>query len=496
MGGSNFVRLVALIRAGKPTVISFRNLAALLLLCVTTTVAQVKAPPAFASDRIPPERLAQYSDLAVRWMQQYLQIDTTNPPGHEARATSWMKQILDAEGIENRVFELASGRANLWARLPATVPAERRQRPIVLLNHTDVVTSDPSHWTHPPFSGALDHGALYGRGAQDMKNEGLAQLVVLVMIKREQLPLARDVIFLATADEEAGNLGVDWMVRHPELLENAEFLINEGGENREEDGRVLYVSVDTAEKSPYWVHLVAHGEAGHGSRPLADAAPNRLVRALERVLAWETPMRLLPAAEEFLKGRAPLERGPRAAWFRDPRRAMSDPKFRAYVHSDPDLAYLFRDTIALTMLGGSAQTNVIPPDAWANLDIRLLPGEDPARFQAELKRVIADPEITIEHMGTFFKANSSSTDTLLYRSIERVAGRYFPGARVFPVMTSGYNECQRYRELGIVSYGFTPYVSTEAESNTEHGNDERVRVEEVRRAPRVLYDVVAGVAAP
>ena len=479
------------------TVIPSRNLAALvLLLFCTVAAAQVQSPQPFASDRIPPEHLQQYSDLAVGWMQQYLQIDTTNPPGNEARATTWMKKILDAEGIENRVFEIAPGRANLWARMPATVPAEQRKRPIILLNHTDVVTSDPSHWSHPPFSGVLDHEVLYGRGAQDMKDEGLAQLVVLVMLKREKLPLGRDVIFLATADEEASNIGVDWMVRHPEFLENAEFLINEGGENREENGRVLYVGVDTAEKSPYWVHLVAHGEAGHGSRPLTDSAPNRLIRALGRVLAWETPLMLLPAAEEFLKGRAPLESGQRAAWFRDPRRAMSDPKFRAYVNSDPDLAYLFRDTIALTMLGGSAQTNVIPADAWANLDIRLLPGQDPARFHAGLKRVINDPEITIEHLGVFFKANSSPTDTLLYRSIERAAGRYFPGARVFPVMTSGYNECQRYRELGIVSYGFTPYASTEAESDTEHGNDERVRVEQVRRAPRVLYDVVAGVAAP
>lgn len=439
--------------------------------------------------------MEQYSDLAVRWVQEYLRIDTTNPPGNEARATSWMKKILDEEGIENRVFEIAPGRTNLWAKLPATVPAAEKKRPIILLNHTDVVTSDASHWKHPPFSGAIDGGAIYGRGAQDMKNEGLAQLVTLVMLKRERLPLARDVIFLATADEEAMNLGVDWMVRHPELLENAEFLINEGGENREENGRVLYIGLDTAEKSPYWLHLVAHGQPGHGSRPLADSAPNRLARALNRVLAWETPLRLLPVAENFLKGRAALERGQRAAWFRDPRRAMKDPKFRAYVNSDPDVSYLFRNTIALTMMGGSAQTNVIPAEAWANLDVRLLPGEDPARFQAELKRIINDPEISITPLGTFFKANSSPTGTDLYRSIERAAARYFPGAPVFPVLTSGYNECQRYRELGITAYGFTPYSSTEAESDTEHGNDERVRVEQVRRAPRVLYDVVAGVAS-
>ncbi len=463
----------------------------LLILGLAATVqAQAAAP--FASDRIPAARMQQYSDLAERWMQEYLQIDTTNPPGNEARATAWMKRILDAEGIENRVFEIVPGRANLWAKVPATVVP--RKRPIILLNHTDVVTSDAAHWTHPPFSGALGHGALYGRGAQDMKNEGLAQLVVMVMLHREKFPLARDVIFLATADEEAEGIGVDWMMQHTELLENAEFLINEGGENREENGHVLSVSLDVAEKTPYWLHLVAHGTAGHGSHPLPDSATNRLARALNRVIAWEPPLVLLPSVEAFLRRQAPLETGQRAAWFRDPHQAMKDPRFRAYIHSDPDIAYMFRNTVSLTMLGGSQQTNVIPSDAWANLDVRLLPGEEPARFQAELRKVINDPNITIEPIGIFRKANSSPINTELFRAIEKVAARYFDGAPVSPRLTSGYDECQRYRELGIVAYGFTPYSATEAESDSEHGNDERVRVEQVRRAPRVLYDVVAEAA--
>jgi len=472
-----------------------RNDPALLaLLLLSVTLLAQPAPPAvhFASDSIPPERLQQYSDLAERWMQEYLQIDTTNPPGNEARATGWFKKILDAEGIESRVFEIAPGRANLWAKLPATVTP--RKRPFVMLNHTDVVTSDPAHWTHPPFSGAVDKGVMYGRGAQDMKNEGLAQLVTLIMLKREKLPRDRDIIFLATADEEANGIGVDWMMQHPELLENAEFLINEGGVNLEENGRVTYVGVDVGEKSPFWLRLTAHGTPGHGSRPLPDSAPNRLVRTLSRVIAWETPLKLLPQVALFLQRMAPLEKGQRAAWFRDPRAALKDPRFRAAVNSDPGLAYMFRNTVAVTMFGGSQQTNVIPPDAWANLDVRLLPGEDPAAFEAALKKMINDPGITIEHLSTFRKANSSPTDTALFRAIEKTSARYFPGAPVTPRLTSGYNECQRYRELGIVGYGYSPYAATEPETHSEHGNDDRVRVEQVRRAPRVLYDVVAEVA--
>ncbi len=164
-----------------------------------------------ASPRIPAERMQQYSDLSVTWMQEYLRIDTTNPPGNEMKAVAFYKKILDQEGIENRVFEYSPGRGDLWARLPATTEQNSHfrqnrpevghpQRPIVLLNHMDVVTSDASHWRVPPFSGEIKDGWIWGRGAQDMKNEGLAQLVVMVMLKREKVALDRDVIFLAVAD--------------------------------------------------------------------------------------------------------------------------------------------------------------------------------------------------------------------------------------------------------------------------------------------------------
>jgi acetylornithine deacetylase/succinyl-diaminopimelate desuccinylase-like protein len=203
------------------------------------------APAAsLASSRIPADRLQQYSDLALDWMQQYLRVDTTNPPGNEMRAVSFLKGILDREGIENRVFEYTPGRGDLWARLPHTSAAESK-RPIILLNHMDVVTSDASHWQVPPFSGEIRNGYVWGRGAQDMKDEGLAQLVAMVMLKREHVQLDRDVIFLAVSDEEMEGSGSDWFIAHQrDLLGNAEFLINEGGENLLENEKVKYVGVD------------------------------------------------------------------------------------------------------------------------------------------------------------------------------------------------------------------------------------------------------------
>jgi acetylornithine deacetylase/succinyl-diaminopimelate desuccinylase-like protein len=447
-----------------------------------------------ASSRIPADHLQQYSDLAVNWMQEYLRIDTTNPPGNEMKAVAFYKKILDQEGIENRVFEYTPGRGDLWARIPHTT--SEGKRPIILLNHMDVVTSDAAHWKVPPFSGEIKDGYLWGRGAQDMKDEGLAQLVTMVMLKREKVALDRDVIFLGVSDEEAEGTGTDWFIAHQrDLLENAEFLINEGGENLLEHGKVKYVGVDVGEKTTYWLHVVAHGRPGHGSRPNPDSAPNRLVRALDRILAYKTPLRVLPVVDEFLRDMAPQETPERAAEYRAMQKAVADKKFQEEVEKDESLNFLLRDTISLTMMGGSEQTNVIPPEAWANLDVRILPGGDPKAVLEAVRRVVNDPNVTVQPMNDEFRvANYSGTDNRLFAAIREVSGKYFPGTPVVPHITSGYTENQRYRPLGISSYGFNPYTATEDEGNTEHGNDERIRVEEVRRGPRILLDVVAAVA--
>src|SRR5438445_2451769 len=329
-----------------------------------------------------------------------------------------------------------------------------------------------------------------------MKDEGLAQLVAMVMLKREKIPLDRDVIFLAVADEEAGGTGTDWFIANQRpLLENAEFLINEGGENLLANGKVKYVGVDVGEKTTYWLHMVAHGRPGHGSRPNPDSAPNRLVRALDRLIAYRTPLRVLPVVDEFLKDMAPQETPERAAEYRNIQKAIEEKKFQDEVEKDESLNFLLRDTISLTMMGGSEQTNVIPPEAWANLDVRLLPGGDPKAVLEAIRRVVNDPNVTIEPLNAeFWIANYSPTKTALFDAIGQVSRHYFPGTPVVPHITSGYTENQRYRPLGINAYGFSPYAATDEEGHTEHGNDERIRVEELRRGPRILFDVVAAVA--
>ena len=479
---------------------------------IVTIVGVMLASPSYGeestmpSSRISDTHLREYSDLAESWMQQYLRIDTTNPPGNEMRGVEFFKKILDEEGIENRVFEIEPGRGDLWARIPANagqnpqVSQNRGEvghpRPIILLNHVDVVTSDASHWKVPPFSGELREGYLWGRGAQDMKDEGLAQLVVMVMLKREKVALARDVIFLAVADEEAEGKGTDWFTKNQrDLLGNAGYHMIEAETGELENGKVKYVGVDVGEKTSYWLHVVAHGRPGHGSRPNPDSAPNRLVHALHKILAYQTPLRVLPVVDEFLRDMAPYEPPNRAVYYRDVKKAIEDKKFQREIEHDESLNFLLRDTISLTMLGGSGQTNVIPPEAWANLDVRILPGGDPMAVLETLRRVVNDPDVTIEPLEREFRvANYSGTDNALFAAIREASAKYFPGTPVVPHITSGYTENQRYRPLGIIAYGFCPFTATEEEGNTEHGNDERIRVEEVRRGPRVLFDVVVKVA--
>src|SRR5947209_817713 len=326
---------------------------AVILLLSSVSPAQKSLP----SDQLGPEKIKQYADLALDWERQYLRINTSNPPGNEVAAARWFKQIFDSEGIQNQIFEYKPGRANIiaWVRASAATA-----KPLILLNHMDVVTNVPQRWKVPPFSAEIQDGSIYARGAQHMKSIGLAQLVVMVMLKREQVRLDRDIIFLGTADEEVEDEGSDWMVaNHPELLRGAEYLLTEGGENLLQDGKVQYVGIDSAEKSPFWLHITAKGRPGHGSRPIADSAPNELVRALAKLVAYKTDLKVLPVTEAFMQAMAPLETGERARCFHDPQAAVRDNGCVQMITSDQSLNFLFRNTVSLTMFGGSQQTNVI-----------------------------------------------------------------------------------------------------------------------------------------
>jgi acetylornithine deacetylase/succinyl-diaminopimelate desuccinylase-like protein len=431
----------------------------------------------------------EYQDTAVDLMQQYLRINTSNPPGNEIEAAKFFKSIFDKNGIQSEIFEYKPGRANIIARLKGN----GSKRPLILLSHMDVVTADPAAWTVDPFSGEIRDGAIYGRGALDMKGEGLLHLMTMLLLKKHGPSLSRDVIFLATADEEVHDEGSLWMIANKaDLFKDAEYLLTEGGDNLLESGAVKFVGVDVAEKAPFWLQLTATGLPGHGSRPIADSATNRLVRAMNRILDWETPIKLLPAVEKFFKDIAPLQQEPLRSKFGNIRESLNDKEFVKQLTSDREYNFLLRTTISLTMLSGSKQTNVIPNTATCNLDVRLLPGEDRQEFLKALRGVINDSSIKIENINTFKPPNSSSIDSELFAAIVKVTKAHHPEAIVTTKMLSGYTESQLYRQLGITAYGWVPFYNTVAENEGVHGNNERISVKNVREGTKEFYEVVSA----
>ncbi|MCH8912683.1 MAG: M20/M25/M40 family metallo-hydrolase [Planctomycetes bacterium] len=416
-------------------------------------------------------------DEALDWLQAYIQVDTMNPPGNESRAVEFIGNILEAEGIPFKTAESAPGRGNLWARLEGgDEPA------LILLQHTDVVPADPNYWSTDPLSGEIRDGFLWGRGTLDMKGTGISQLATFVSLHRAGVPLNRDVILVATADEEAGGFyGAGWLVEHhPEIFEGAGLLINEGG-NGEQSAKELIFHVEVTQKVPVWLRLTAVDTPGHGSMPNATSSVTRIVDALSILRANPFPPRIVPAVDAMFQS---LSESASTEWeeaYSNMVNAVKEPGFleKLQKHS-PFLHALTRDTCSITRFEASNKINVVPPEAWAEIDCRILPDRPSEIFVNELREMIRDTGVEIEVIMAFTPA-VSATNTLLYRAIEEVTGERHPGSRVMPSVATGFTDSHFTRDLGIPSYGFDPIVVPEAEFSRIHGNDERVSVDAFKR---------------
>jgi acetylornithine deacetylase/succinyl-diaminopimelate desuccinylase-like protein len=402
---------------------------------------------------------------AAELLSGYVQIDTTNPPGNELAGAEYLKAFFDAEAIPAQIYVAAPGRGNIVARLAATRGGDRR--PILLLSHIDVVPADPTAWSFPPFSGAIRNGVIYGRGTLDDKGHGIVFAMALALLKQEEVPRNRDLVFCATADEEVGGAaGAAWMVeKHWEALGPPSVVWNEGGASASTEivGESLLNGIATTEKREVWLRLVAEGEGGHGSEPVVNGANDRLIVALARIGAYQTPLHITPTvAEQF--------------------RRMSDGTGFAMV----------RDTIALTGLRSGLKHNVIPRSASANLDIRLLPDTDAEGFLETLKEVIGDDSVRLENdAGSIPEVIPASPwDHELFRAIETEMTRELPGSIAVPLLTVGGTDSRLFRRRGVPAYGYNPALYTPEIASTIHGLDEHIPLEELERAIRVTYRVL------
>ena len=397
--------------------------------------------------------LVALQDQAVEWLQDYIRVNTINPPGNEIAGAQFLAGIFDEEGIDYEIAESAPGRGNIWARLEGgSEPA------LILLHHMDVVPADREYWLTDPLSGEIDDGYVYGRGALDTKSSGILHLAAFIALHRRGTPLSRDLIFMATADEEAGGyFGVGWLVENrPELFENVGFVINEGGGGREDEGRAQF-GIEVTQKVPYWLRLTAQGEPSHGSRPLESSAVIDLIAALERLREYEFEPRIVPAVDAYFRGLAATAATNWQDHFSDIAAAIRVPGVASQLQRDnPTMHALIRNTCSITRLGGSDKINVVPPEAWAELDCRLLPDQDPEAFLSELGDVLGD-DISVETILGFTPA-VSSIDTDVYRVLEGVSTERFSGAPVVPAVAAGFTDSHFLRDLGITAYGYAPLV--------------------------------------
>ena len=425
-------------------------------------------------------------------LANYLRVNTTNPPGNEILGARFLKAILEREGIEAQILdttEIGPNRANLYARLRGN----GSKKAIALVHHIDVVPVNPASWSVDAFSGTVKDGYIWGRGAIDMKGNGIAQLMAMIALKRSGAPLARDIVFIGNSDEELGSTGaIVFVQRHPDLLRDVEYLITEGADNvLDSTGKVVYFAVGVAEKRTFWQRLTVNGVPSHGSRPTKQNPVPRLVAALYKISQYESPLRVTPGVDKYFRDISRTYPEPQRGWLSNVRVALENPRAREWILSDVSWNAVLRNTISLTGLAGSNKTNVIPAVATAEIDVRLLPDQDTTAFLRTLQQIVGDTAVHFTHLGNTKAPLESPIDTDLFRAIEKAAHEREPAAFVTTPMETAATDRPTYRKLGITTYGFSPFKIPRAEiQRGMHGNDERLSVDNVGYGVRFYYDIL------
>jgi acetylornithine deacetylase/succinyl-diaminopimelate desuccinylase-like protein len=420
---------------------------------------------------------------AVDLLQQYIRIDTTNPAGNEEPACDWLAALLESEGIPSQKYVSAPNRANLIATLPGS---DADLKPLVLLHHNDVVPCERQFWSVAPYEGIIKDGFVWGRGALDMKGMGVLEIMTFLTLKRRGVQLKRPLRLMVVADEEAGSdVGIEWLdAHHPELLDDAAFVINEGGYGAESFlgvERPLF-GISMAEKSPVWLNLKSTGRPGHGSAPHEDNVVDRIVRAMHRIQHWERPHVLTEPVADMM------------------RTAYNE----GYLEMDPDrvspdeigakhrqLQILLTNTISATGLTSGVKHNVIPASASTTIDCRLVPAYEREKWLNEVRAIIDDPKVDVE---VEFTAESPVTSpTELNDAIKEICNAVMPEAAIIHRVSAGFTDSRTFRRRGVPAYGFVPMLLGPNEQGGMHGNDERISLRNIRIGCEVLYGVTERV---
>ena len=444
-----------------------------------------------------PDWLSADAETVSR-LQAIIRFDTTNPPGNELPLALYLESALRDEGIETTRFEPGQNRAVLIGR----IPGNGTKRPVILLAHMDVVGVEKARWSVDPFAGEVRDGYLYGRGAIDDKGMLAANLMTMLLLRRGLLngrgTLSRDVVFLATSDEEAGGeWGMGWLVKHhPEVLD-AEFALNEGGRTRIIEGGQRYLAVQSAEKVSHVVTVTAHGSAGHAAIPLPDNAIFRLGRALETLSRYVEPVMLTEITRKFFAQLADVwprdvEKGAMLDLVSsDPKRAEAGAKVLSLI---PVFNAVLRNGISPTVVEGGTQFNVIPASAEAVLNVRTLPGHSVDKVVNRLRAIVSEPGVSIEITHRGEEARASDPGSEMFTAIAETARELDPKMAVVPYLSTGVTDSARLRHLGVESYGVLPFPMVQSDEERMHGHDERVPLESLYFGTRLIFGAISRIA--
>jgi acetylornithine deacetylase/succinyl-diaminopimelate desuccinylase-like protein len=479
----------------------FGRILALFLLCCLSSAAQTRSrsnvvPPQTPHPQQPaPPPATDLSKLeieAIGWLQGLLRINTSNPPGNELAAAKYLADILEKEGIHAEIFETSPGRGFLVARLSSSAVPDP-SRALLLMGHLDVVGVEKNKWTVDPFGGVIKDGYLYGRGAIDDKGMTVANVAVLIALKRASARLNRDLILLAEGDEEAGGqLGMKVAVdKHWDKIA-AGYAINELGRNVLQDGKGKYLGVQVSEKVATYVNVIATGTPGHASMPQKDNAVVHLAAAIAKIGAYEAPVQLNSVTRAYFEGMAPLQDEETSKWIRALESAdRAEHAARLISNANPEWNAMLRDTVAPTMLQAGVRANVIPSEARGVLNIRLLPGDLLNPLLGKLKDLVNDPDVRFEvEPDGAETAPSSSSNSDLYAAIARAAVQEFPRTTVLPMMSTVATDSVPLRLRNVQAYGLFLFPITDADYRRMHADDERIPLDSFRQGIEFLDKIV------
>ncbi len=426
---------------------------------------------------------AETEPETLRLLREYLQIDTTNPPGNEREGAELLAGILDREGIASRVLTSPAGRSSLYARLGSTGNSTTSGGAIVLMHHIDVVPADGA-WRVEPFSGRRLEGKIWGRGALDVKGLGIAHLAAVLDLARAGGPRVRDVIYLAVADEETGGgEGARWLLdAHPELFTDVSAVLNEGGSNRVLNDRLIWWGVEVTQKRPLWLKVTTEGRGGHASGLHPKSATHRLVAGLARLLDRPPRFRVNDAARMYLGTLARLEGGRTDELFR----GIEAGKNLESLPMAPGLPIYFLDTLQVTELDNGRGSNVVSPRASASVDIRLLPDTDSDAFLAEVRELLGD-ELEVEVVLDAPESPASPRDHPLYLALEEILAIR---GQVVPTFIAGTTDSRFFRQRGIPAYGFSPFAINVQDARGVHADDESVPVDAFLRGVETMSRIL------